>query len=61
MSAEPTNLSEMLRCYMAMRQVSLRELAPRIGISHTTLFRVCEGRAMDAATLLKVVNWMVAR
>jgi hypothetical protein len=54
-----TNLGDMLRCFMAMEQMTMRELAPQIGISHPTLFRVCKGYAMDANTLLKVLNWMV--
>ena len=37
----------------------MRKLAPEIGISSATLCRVCKGLAMDADTLLKVINWMV--
>jgi hypothetical protein len=37
----------------------MRKLAPRIGISAATLHRVCAGYDMDAATLLKVLNWMM--
>lgn len=56
---ESTNLGEMLRCYMAMNRWSMRKLAPKIGISSATLFRICDGYAMDAKTMLKVVNWMM--
>lgn len=54
-----TNLGDMLRCFMAMERWSMRKLAPKIGISAATLHRVCAGYAMDAATLLKVINWML--
>lgn len=54
-----TNLGAMLRTYMAMERWSMRKLAPEIGISSATLCRVCAGYAMDADTLLKVINWMV--
>lgn len=54
-----TNLGDMLRCYMAMERWSMRKLAPKIGISHPTLHRVCSGYAMDAETMLKVINWMM--
>jgi len=54
-----TNLGDMLRCYMAMEQRSMRQVAPEIGISHPTLHRVCSGYALDADTLLKIINWMM--
>lgn len=56
---ERTNLGDMLRCFMAMERWSMRKLAPEIGISAATLHRVCSGYAMDADTMLKVINWMV--
>jgi len=54
-----TNLGSALRCFMAMERWSMRKLAPKIGISAPTLHRVCAGYAMDADTLLKIVNWMM--
>lgn len=54
-----TNLGAMLRTFMAMERWSMRKLAPLIGISPATLHRVCSGHAMDADTLLKVLNWML--
>lgn len=54
-----TNLGAMLRTFMAMERWSMRKLAPEIGVSSATLCRICAGQAMDADTLLKVVNWMV--
>lgn len=53
-----TNLGAMLRTFMAMERWSMRTLAPEIGLSASTLHRVCAGYAMDADTLLKVINWM---
>ena len=57
-NAYETNLGAMLRCFMAMERLSMRKLAPQIGISPATLHRLCAGYAMDAVTLLKVINWM---
>jgi DNA-binding Xre family transcriptional regulator len=54
-----TNLGTALRCFMAMERWSMRKLAPEIGISAATLHRVCSGYAMDAATLVKLLNWMM--
>lgn len=66
MSEQPTkeqraesNLGAMLRCFMAMERWSMRKLAPQIGISPATLHRACAGYALDADTLLKIINWMV--
>lgn len=56
--SKETNLGAMLRCFMAMERWSMRTLAPKIGISASTLHRICAGQAMDADTLLKVINWM---
>jgi hypothetical protein len=58
-SMRSTNLGSMLRCFMAMERWSMRKLAPEIGISAATLHRVCAGYAMDADTVLKVINWMM--
>lgn len=54
-----TNLGAMLRTFMAMERWSMRKLGPEIGISAATLHRVCSGYAMDADTLMKVINWML--
>jgi len=54
-----SNLGAALRCFMAMERWSMRTLAPEIGISSATLCRVCKGLDMDAATLLKIINWLV--
>lgn len=57
--AVATNLGDMLRCFMAMERWSMRKLAPKIGVSPATLHRICHGYALDADTLMKVLNWMM--
>ena len=52
-----TNLGAMLRCFMAMERWSMRKLGKEIGISGATMHRVCSGYAMDADTLMKILNW----
>lgn len=54
-----SNMGTALRCFMAMERWSMRKLALEIGISAATLHRVCSGYAMDADTLLKLLNWMM--
>ncbi len=53
-----TRLGEMFRLYRTVRGLSLRELAPHIGIGHATLMRIESGEMFDAATLLKLWTWM---
>jgi hypothetical protein len=58
-NASETNLGAMLRCFIAMERWSMRTLGPEIGVSAATLHRICSGYAMDAATLMKILNWMM--
>lgn len=55
-----TRFGEMLRLYRTVNGLSLREIAPQIGISHATLMRIETGQAFDAETLLKLWAWMLA-
>ena len=53
-------LGEMFRLYRTVRGLSLREVAPQIGIGHATLLRIETGRSFEADTLLKLWTWMLA-
>ena len=48
----------MLKIYRQRYELSLRKLAPEIGIGYATLMRIEQGQDIDAATLLKLINWM---
>lgn len=54
-----TNLGVMFKRYRAMGDFDLRSLAAWIGIAPATLMRIEHGRAIDAATLLKLLSWMM--
>lgn len=58
-----TRLAYLLRVYRGVRQLSrdTRTVAAQIGISAATLNRIERGHAMDAATMLKVLNWLMER
>jgi len=57
-----TKLATMLYLFRTMPpRVSIRELAKEIGISAATVNRIERGYVMDAATLMKVLNWMMTR
>lgn len=53
-------MGEVLRLYRTVRNRTLRDLAPEIGIGHATLLRIESGKAMDAETLLKLWAWLLA-
>lgn len=54
----PKKLGAVLRCYRLLKELDLRTLGKEIGISAPTLMRIEAGRATDADTLMKILNWM---
>ncbi len=54
-----THLGAMLTLYRASRDWTVRDLAPVMGLSIATLSRIERGHAMDAATVLKVWQWLI--
>lgn len=55
-----TRLAEMLRLYRTVRGASVRDVASTANISAATISRIERGHAMDAETLLKMLNWMLS-
>lgn len=58
-----TKLAQLLRLYRAVSadHLDTRTVAKQMGISAATLNRIERGNAMDAATLLRVLNWLMSR
>lgn len=56
-----TRLGEMLRLYRTVRGHSLRDVAPKVGISSATLMRIETGQGFDAETLLKLWSWLLEK
>ena len=54
-----TNLGRCLQSYRAVTEITIRGLAPKIGFSSATLARIEHGYAMDAASLMKVLTWLM--
>lgn len=52
-------LGDLLKCYMAMREVSCRDLAKEVGTSAATISRIANGEEPSAATLVLLINWMM--
>ena len=55
-----SRLGRLLVLYRSLRQIGVRELATEIEISAATISRIERGHAMDADTLLKVWQWLLA-
>lgn len=55
-----TRLGAMLRLYRTVRQETLRDVAPSIGIGHATLMRIEAGEQFDVPTLYKLWTWLLA-
>ncbi len=51
-------IGQLLKFYMAMREISVRELAEDIGISAATISRITRGEVCDLATHLKITKWL---
>ena len=51
----------MFRSYRFHRGLTVRQLAPEIGISSATLCRMEAGKDPDAQTMLRVLAWMFGR
>ncbi len=49
-----------LKKWRLINEIGPRNMADEIGISPATLYRIEEGRALDAKTLLKILNWLCA-
>lgn len=48
----------MIRCWRRIEDVSIREAAKQIGVSHGTLSRIERGDQMDAYTMMKLLTWL---
>lgn len=55
-----THLGKMLALYRTALGWSLRDMAKVIGTSPATLSRIERNYAMDADTLLRLLNWLMA-
>jgi transcriptional regulator with XRE-family HTH domain len=54
-------IGEVLRKWRRHSDLGVREAAKQIGLSVATLSRVERGAAMDAATLAKIICWLLEK
>jgi transcriptional regulator with XRE-family HTH domain len=53
-------IGELIKTWREAERVTLRELAPEIGIPVPTLNRAEKGEPMEAKTLAKIITWAVS-
>jgi len=51
-------IGPLLKSWRQKHDVGVRELGREIGISHGTVSRIERGEQIDAATMMKLLNWM---
>ena len=54
-------LQDALKNEMQEKDLSVRQAALEIGISHSTVFRVLRGDPFDVPTLVRISNWLGVR
>lgn len=57
MSGKTTPLGQMLKLYIQITDIPLRDLSRLTGISAATLSRMQRGHDFDTETLLKFLKW----
>ena len=51
-------IAELLRLYLAVNHIGVREFAKTVDISPATVSRITRGEQIDAATMLKMIRWL---
>jgi transcriptional regulator with XRE-family HTH domain len=51
-------IGELLKLWLAVEGVGVRDFAADVGISAATVSRITRGEAMDSATMLKLITWL---
>jgi transcriptional regulator with XRE-family HTH domain len=52
------NFGTVLKSYRQVNRLNLRNCAKRLGLAVSTLSRIENGKPIDQATLLLLINWM---
>lgn len=51
-------IGEILSLYLRVNNISVRKLGKDIGISSSTVSRICSGHDVDSKTLVKLITWL---
>jgi transcriptional regulator with XRE-family HTH domain len=51
-------IGKMLKIYSDINDIGTREIAKDIGVSHTTISRIMQGKSTDITTAVKLLSWL---
>jgi transcriptional regulator with XRE-family HTH domain len=51
-------IGKVLRDWRRIEDIGVREAGKQIGLSHGTVSRIERGEQIDAATMMKLLNWL---
>lgn len=52
-------LADLIRMWRASRNITSRELAAEIGVSHSTVLRIEQNKQVDGDSLAKLLIWLI--
>lgn len=53
-------LGFLIKIYCQLKNIGTREVAKEIGVSHTTISRIMNGKSTDIKTAVKLFNWLIS-
>lgn len=54
-------IGKLLKIYLDINEISYREFANEINMSHSTVSRVIEGKQIDTENTIKLINWLLQK
>lgn len=56
-----TNVSKLIKIYASINDLTGRQMAKQLGLTHTTTSRILKGEKMSSQTMLTVINWLFTK
>lgn len=51
-------IGKLLKIYMDMNDISYRDMAKELNMSHATVSRIVEGKQIEIKHMLSLINWL---